>query len=62
VQQMNPCLMEMIMDLIIYILSPVIISKDFDLLSRLCLNQGFEIFEVLKDLEFLPEKLDPSKT
>jgi hypothetical protein len=27
----------------------------------LCLNQGFEIFEVLKDLGFLPEKVDPSK-
>jgi hypothetical protein len=50
-----------IMDLMIYILSPVIISEDFDLLSGLCLNQGFEIFEVLKDLRFLPEKVDPSK-
>jgi hypothetical protein len=36
--------------------------KDFDLLSRLCLNQSFEIFEVLKDLRFFPEKVDPSKT
>ena len=32
------------------ILSPIIILEDFDFLSRLCLNQGFEIFEVLQDL------------
>jgi hypothetical protein len=50
------------MDLMIYILSPIINSKDFYLLSGLCLNQGFEIFEVLKDLRFLPEKVDPCKT
>jgi hypothetical protein len=62
VLQLDPCLMEKIMDLMIYILSPVIISEDFDLLSGLCLNQGFEIFEVLKELEFFPEKVDPSKT
>jgi hypothetical protein len=49
------------MDLMIYILSPVISSKDFDLISRLCVNQGFEIFEVLKDLRFLHEKVDPCK-
>jgi hypothetical protein len=48
--QLNPCLMENIMDLKIHILSPVISSEDFDLLSGLCINQGFEIFEVLKDL------------
>jgi hypothetical protein len=54
--------MEKIMDLMIYILSHVISLEDFDLLSGLCLNQGFEIFEVLKDLGFLPEKVDPSKT
>jgi hypothetical protein len=60
--QLNPCLMEKIMNLTIHILSPVIISEDFDLLSRLCLNQSFEIFEVLKDLRFFPEKVDPSKT
>ena len=35
---------------------------DFDLLSGLCLSESFEIFEVLKDLRFLPEKVDPSKT
>jgi hypothetical protein len=51
---MNPCLMEKIMYLMIEILSPIIISEDFDLLSGLCLNQGFEIFEVLKDLDFFP--------
>jgi hypothetical protein len=62
VLQLNPCLMEKIMDLMIHILSPVISSKDFDLLSRLCLNQSFEIFEVLKDLRFFPEKVDPCKT
>jgi hypothetical protein len=62
VLQLNPYLMEKIMDLMIYILSPIIISKDFDLLSGLCLNQGFEIFEVLKDLIFFPEKVDPCKT
>ena len=61
-QQLNPCLMENIVDLMIHILSPIIISKEFDLLSRLCLNQGFGIFEVLKDLGFLPEKVDPCKT
>ena len=54
--------MENIMDLMIYILSPVISLEDFDLLSELCLNQIFEIFEVLKDLGFLLEKVDPSKT
>jgi hypothetical protein len=54
--------MEKIMDLMIYILSLIISSEDFDLLSRLCLNQGFEIFEVLKDLGFLPKKVDPCKT
>jgi hypothetical protein len=59
--QLNPCLMENIMDLMIYILSPIISSEEFDHLFRLCLNQGFEIFEVLKDLRFLPEKIDPSK-
>jgi hypothetical protein len=59
--QLNPFLMENIMDLIIDKLSPVIILEDFDLLSVLCLNNGFEIFEVLKDLKFLPEKLDPCK-
>jgi hypothetical protein len=62
VLQLNPCLMENIMDLMIYILSPIISLEDFDLLSILCLNQGFEIFEVLKDLRFLPEKVDPCKT
>jgi hypothetical protein len=60
--QLNPYLMAKIMNLMIHILSPVISSKDFDLLFRLCLNQSFEIFEVLKDLGFLPEKVDPSKT
>jgi hypothetical protein len=60
--QLNPYLMENIMDLIIYILSFVINLEDFYLLSRLCLNQGFEIFEVLKDLGFFPEKVDPCKT
>jgi hypothetical protein len=60
--QLNPCLMEKIMGLMIYILSPIISSKDFDILSVLCLNQRFEIFEVLKDLIFLPEKVDPCKT
>jgi hypothetical protein len=62
VLQLYPCLLENILDLMIYIRSPIISSKDFDLLSGLCLNQGFEIFEVLKDLGFLPKKLDPSKT
>jgi hypothetical protein len=60
--QLDPCLMEKIIDLMIYILFPIINSKEFDILSRLCLNQSFEIFEVLKDLIFLPEKVDPSKT
>jgi hypothetical protein len=60
--QLNPYLMENIVDLMIHILSPVISSEDFDLLSGLCLNQSFEIFEVLKDLRFFPEKVDPSKT
>jgi hypothetical protein len=60
--QLNPCLIENIMDLMIDILSPIIILEEFDLLSRLCLNQGFEIFEVLKDLGFLPEKVDRCKT
>jgi hypothetical protein len=59
---LNPFLMEKIMDLMIYILSPVISSEDFDLISGLCLNQGFEVFEVLKDLEIFPEKVDPCKT
>jgi hypothetical protein len=31
------------------------------ILFGLCLNQSFEIFEVLKDLRFFPEKVDPSK-
>jgi hypothetical protein len=61
VLQLNPYLMAKIMDLMIEILSLVINSEDFDLISRLCLNQGFEIFEVLKDLGFLPEKLNPCK-
>jgi hypothetical protein len=60
--QLNPCLMEKIMDLMIDILSPVISLEDFGLLSRLCLNQGFEIFEVLKDLRVFSEKVDPCKT
>jgi hypothetical protein len=51
-----------ILDLMIHILSPVISSEEFDLLSRLCLNQSFKVFEVLKDLGFFPEKVDPSKT
>jgi hypothetical protein len=54
--------MEMIMDLMISILSTIISSKDFDILCKRCLNQGFEIFEVLKDLRFFPEKVDPCKT
>jgi hypothetical protein len=60
----NKCfdLMENIVDLIINILSPIINSEDFDILSRLCLNRGFEVFEVLKELEFFPEKVDPCKT
>jgi hypothetical protein len=60
--QLNPCLMEKMMDLMIDILSPIISSKDVDLLSKLCLNQGSEIFEVFKDLGFFPEKVDPCKT
>jgi hypothetical protein len=60
--QLNPCLMENIVDLMIHILSPIIILEDFDILSRLCLNQSFEIFEVLKDLRFFLEKVDPCKT
>ena len=43
-------------------LPPVISSEDFDILYGLCLNQSFEIFEVLKDLGFLLEKVDPCKT
>ena len=54
--------MENIMDLMIDIPSLVIISEYFDLLYELCLNQGFEIFEVLKDLGFFPKKVDPCKT
>jgi hypothetical protein len=53
--------MENIMDLMIHILSPIINSEEFDLLFGLCLNKGFEIFEVLKDLIFFPEKVDPCK-
>jgi hypothetical protein len=59
--QLNHYLMENIVDLMIHILSPIISSEDFDLLSGLCLNQSFEIFEVLKDFLFLREKVDPSK-
>jgi hypothetical protein len=62
VVQLNPFLMENTMDLMIHILSPIISSEDFDLLSRICLNQIFEIFEVVKDLGFSPEKVDPCKT
>jgi hypothetical protein len=62
VLQLNPYVMKNIMDLMIYILSPIISSEDFDLFFRLSLNQGFEIFEVLKYLSFFPEKVDPSKT
>jgi hypothetical protein len=54
--------MEKIMDLMIYILSFFIILEELDFLFGQCLNQGFEIFEVLKDLRFLPEKVDPCKT
>jgi hypothetical protein len=61
VLQLNPYLMEKIMDFMIYILSLFISWEDFDLISRLCLNQGFEILEVSKDLGFFPEKVDPSK-
>jgi hypothetical protein len=54
------------MDLMIYILSLIISLKEFDLISELYLNQGFEIgfeiFEVLKDLRFFLDKVDPSKT
>jgi hypothetical protein len=32
------------------IICHVISLKDFDFLSWICLNKGFEIFEVLKDL------------
>jgi hypothetical protein len=60
--QLNPFLMENIMDLMIFILSLVISSEEFYLLFGLCLNQGFEIFEVLKDLGFFPKKVDPCKT
>jgi hypothetical protein len=49
------------MDLMIYICSTVISSEDFDILSGLCLNQGFEIFEVSKNLRFFPDKVDPCK-
>jgi hypothetical protein len=62
VLQLNPYLMKNILYLMIDILSPVISSKDFDFLSELCLNQGFEIFEVLKDLRFFPKKLNPCET
>jgi hypothetical protein len=62
VLQMNPYLTENIMDLMIHILSLVVSSEDFDIRLGLCLNQSFDIFEVLKDLRFLPEKVDPSKT
>jgi hypothetical protein len=62
VLQLNPCLMENIMDLIIYIFSLAISSEEFDLLSGMSLNQGFEIFEALKDLGFFSEKVDPCKT
>jgi hypothetical protein len=53
--------MAKIMDLMIYIISPIISLEDFYLLSGLCLIQGFEIFEVLKDLGYLPKKVDPCK-
>jgi hypothetical protein len=62
VLQLNPRLMENIMDLMIDILSPIISSEDFDYIYELCLNQVFEIFEVLKDLIFLHEKVNPCKT
>ena len=41
---------------------PVISLENFDFLSGLCLNQGFEIFEVLKDLRFFLERVNPCKT
>jgi hypothetical protein len=62
VLQLNPCLMTKILDLMIDILSPIISSEDFDFISRLCLNQGFEIFELLKYLIFFPEKVNPCET
>jgi hypothetical protein len=62
VLQLNPCLMKNILDIMIDILSPIIILEDFEFLSGLCLNQSFEICEVLKDLRFLLEKVNSCKT
>ena len=56
VLQMNPCIMKNIMDLMIDILSPAISLENFNFLFGLCPNQGFEIFEVLKDLRLFPKK------
>jgi hypothetical protein len=50
--QLNPFLMKNILDLMTDTISPVISSEGFDFLSGLCLNKGFEISEVLKDLGF----------
>jgi len=41
------------------ILSPIIYLKDFNFISRLCLNMGFEIFEVLRYLLFFTKKENP---
>jgi hypothetical protein len=62
VLQLNPFFTTKIMDLMIYILFLVIISEDFDFLSELCLNKGFEILKVLKDLRFFPQKVNPCET
>jgi hypothetical protein len=50
VLQLNSFLMTKILDLMVDILYPIISLEDFHFLSGLCLNKGFEIFEVLKDL------------
>jgi hypothetical protein len=62
VLQLNPCIMKRILDIMVDIFSPFISSNDFYFLSRLCLNKGFEIFEVLKDLGFFPKKVNPYET
>jgi hypothetical protein len=47
------------LDISVHIFPPMVCTKDFDLSPRMILCICFEVFEMLKNLKLLPEKIHP---
>ena len=53
-------LWEKMLDISVHIFPPIVCAKDFDIYPGLSLCMFFEVFQMLKNLWLLPEKIQPS--